>query len=545
MRHVLLRAVKDAFEVVPPETALLRNTIAGNAGNLIFSAASQRILTTAATDVTADRFVIKPGDAERINERYDAYVLPLANAFRLGYEPMLVRLTALIRRLRIPVVVLGVGSQAGVDNDTSRLAPIAPAVRDFVGAVLDRGPSIGVRGELTHEYLTGLGFRDVEVIGCPSLFMGGDRLSIRPGPASLTTESRLAINVSPYLARMGPIVADHVARYPDLTYIPQDIDTLELLLWGEPVADVSRTTRARSTRPIPSSATTRSASSSTRRPGSTSWPPVTSRSGHASTGPSRRSSPAPRPSSSPTTRERSSWPATSRSPIACCGTSIRPRSMRRTCTPRPTSGRWSTGMRRATHRFVGFLDRHGLDHVFRSPAPEPDFAARVAATSWPDAVTVASRTRPHGLRGELKRSRRRVSASPAAPRPARPDGPGARRGSPPGLTRPRGNQRGRVRRQRPWPDGALVATAPGPVGPLRPSHPVDREWPTGGSRQGGCAMRKPRLALAALALVVVGCSGGTASSPGPGQGARPPDPQHHVPSPNRGRRCRPRPRTAG
>jgi hypothetical protein len=63
MGHVLLRAIKDADEVVPPETALLRNTIADNAGNLIFSFAAQRILTTATTRVTPDRFVIKPGDA--------------------------------------------------------------------------------------------------------------------------------------------------------------------------------------------------------------------------------------------------------------------------------------------------------------------------------------------------------------------------------------------------------------------------------------------------------------------------------------------------
>ena len=165
MGEILLRAVKDAFEVVPPESVLLRNAIAGNSGNLIFSVASQRLLETAATRVIADRFVIQPRDADRINERYDAYVLPLANAFRVGYEPMLLRLTALIRRLRIPVVVLGVGHQATVDNDTSRLAPIEDAIRGFVSAVLDHGPSIGVRGELTADYLTGLGFRDVEVIG--------------------------------------------------------------------------------------------------------------------------------------------------------------------------------------------------------------------------------------------------------------------------------------------------------------------------------------------------------------------------------------------
>ena len=145
MKHLLLRARKDAFDVVSPEDSLVRNTIADNSGNLIFSVASQRLLATATTDVTVDRFVIDPGDADRLNERYDAYVIPLANAFRPSYEPILHRLTALIRRLRIPVVILGVGAQADVRYRTERLRPIEPAVRAFVGRgagplAVDRGP---------------------------------------------------------------------------------------------------------------------------------------------------------------------------------------------------------------------------------------------------------------------------------------------------------------------------------------------------------------------------------------------------------------------
>ncbi len=44
-------------------------------------------------------------------------------------------------------------------------------------------------------------------------------------------------------------------------------------------------------------------------------------------------------------------------------------------------------------------------------------------------------------------------------------------------------------------------------------------------------MRKPYLALAGVALVVVAC-GGAASSVGPDSAARPPDPQHHAPTPD-------------
>ncbi len=232
MKRLLLRARKDPFEVLTPEASLDRNTIADNSGNLIFSGAAYGILATSDTELTADRFVIDPGAADRINERYDAYVIPLANAFRVSYEANLIRLTQLISRLRIPVVVLGVGAQSDVRYETDRLRRIEPAVRAFVGAVLDRGPSIGVRGAFTASYLERLGFREVEVIGCPSLFLHGPDLRIEKRLAALDCDARLTLTVSPYVKAMWPIVARHVARYPNLDYVAQDLDTLERLLWG-------------------------------------------------------------------------------------------------------------------------------------------------------------------------------------------------------------------------------------------------------------------------------------------------------------------------
>ena len=233
MTNILLRARKDPFKVVSAEDTLIRNIIANNSGNLIFAAAAHKILATRGTTVTADRLLIDPGDADRINERYDAYVIPLANAFRLGYRPVLDRMTQLIRRLRIPVVIMGVGAQANVRYETERLRPIEPSVRAFVSAVLDRAPSIGVRGEFTYDYLRGLGFHDVEVIGCPSMFFHGGRMAIEKRAPTLAPDAALAMNVTPYVKRMGDVVMAHHARYPNLGYIAQDLATLELLLWGE------------------------------------------------------------------------------------------------------------------------------------------------------------------------------------------------------------------------------------------------------------------------------------------------------------------------
>lgn len=233
MTNILLRARKDPFEVVSPDDTLIQNMIANNSGNLIFYSAAYKILATRGTTVTVDRLLIDPGQADRINERFEAYVIPLANAFRPVYQPVLDRTTQLIRRLRIPVTVLGVGAQMNLSYDAARLRPIESSVRAFVGAVLDRSPSIGVRGECTYDYLRGLGFRDVEVIGCPSMFFHGDRMAIEKRAPALEPDAALAMNVTPYVQRMGDVVMSHHARYPNLRYIAQDLPTLELLLWGE------------------------------------------------------------------------------------------------------------------------------------------------------------------------------------------------------------------------------------------------------------------------------------------------------------------------
>ena len=233
MKRILLRSCKDPFEILSPEATLESNRIATNSGNLMFMEAAHKILSAPGVEVVADRLAVWPWNAARINADYDAYVIPLANAFRPSFEVGLIQLTRVIERLRIPVVILGVGAQGTVDYDTQRLKPIERSVRAFMRAALDRAPSIGVRGELTRDYLQGLGFRDVEVIGCPSMFVWGENLHVEKRVPVLERDSRVSLNVSPYVNAMGTVVTASVERYPNLTYVPQDLETLQLLVWGE------------------------------------------------------------------------------------------------------------------------------------------------------------------------------------------------------------------------------------------------------------------------------------------------------------------------
>ncbi|MFV2113186.1 polysaccharide pyruvyl transferase family protein [Micromonospora sp. LOL_025] len=242
-QRILMRAKKGPFDVYSPEETHERNWIGENNGNLVFSHAAHKLLRTATAEITSTEFRINPRDADMINERYDVYVVPLANAFRRSYAHRVETMAKLIEQLKIPVVVLGVGVQTDVNGDREYLRPIDDVVTRFVRAVLDRSHSIGVRGEITRDYLRTLGFSAVDVIGCPSMFLHGDSLRVEKRKASLSPDDRLALTVSPYVKSMAEIIARHHARYPNLRYLPQDLKTLGTLLYGDAPGDRGRTSQ--------------------------------------------------------------------------------------------------------------------------------------------------------------------------------------------------------------------------------------------------------------------------------------------------------------
>jgi polysaccharide pyruvyl transferase WcaK-like protein len=236
-QRILMRAKKGPFDVYSPEETFERNWIGENNGNLVFSHAAHKLLRTATAEITSTEFKIDLRDADKINEQYDVYVIPLANAFRRSYAHRIVTMTKLVERLKIPVVVLGVGVQTDVKGDREYLRPIDDVVSRFVRVVLERSHSIGVRGEITESYLRTLGFSAVDVIGCPSMFLHGDTLRVEKRKETLEPHDRVALTISPYVKSMAKVVTAHHQRYPNLRYLPQDLKTLGTLLYGDAPED--------------------------------------------------------------------------------------------------------------------------------------------------------------------------------------------------------------------------------------------------------------------------------------------------------------------
>lgn len=239
MARILIRAGKDPFTAVAPETTLTQDVFNSNSGNFLFQHSVWKALEVAPHELVAnstlsERRTTSSQDAQRINEEFDHFVIPMANSFRADFADKLENLTTLIEQLTIPATVVGIGAQAPADRSFDALADVSDATRRFVGAVLDRSASIGVRGEFTRDYLIHLGFPPdaIDVIGCPSLFLHGPDLRVDKRTESISADAALALNLTPEVTGIGAFATDQAARHPNLTYIGQDAHDLRLLLWG-------------------------------------------------------------------------------------------------------------------------------------------------------------------------------------------------------------------------------------------------------------------------------------------------------------------------
>lgn len=239
MTEILLRAAKEPWESTSAADVLKANTIANNTGNLLFAQSVYRMLSAPEVTITPDRYsshrTREPvAYADWINDSFDHFVIPLANAFRPAFRPALRRLTRVVRRLKVPVTVIGVGSQHKLDDGIVD-GDLGRDVQGFMSAVLDRSSSVGVRGERTADFLETLGFdgNQVDVIGCPSVFMTGNPQTVVKAAPSLTDDSTIAMTISPYVGRLNAIVASHTRRYKNLIYVPQNLSDLNMMVWGE------------------------------------------------------------------------------------------------------------------------------------------------------------------------------------------------------------------------------------------------------------------------------------------------------------------------
>lgn len=200
MKKYLIRAGFTPFDNFTPEYILENIKLLGNnSGNMLYAYSVWRTLMTEDCELTPTQYKYTYTDSEvdEINATYSAFIIPLANAFRNDFQKELIGLTSFIKRLKMPVYVIGVGINFPYEPDFNSNYPFDDTVKAFVSAVLEKSSIIGVRGALTVKYLEGLGFKEdkhVMAIGCPSMYTFGEKLSIRE--PNITKDSKIVFNHS-------------------------------------------------------------------------------------------------------------------------------------------------------------------------------------------------------------------------------------------------------------------------------------------------------------------------------------------------------------
>lgn len=244
MKRILVRGGKDPRTVLSPEqtlTALRRGIYGGNSGNMLFLNSVHRTLSVPDSQVDVDAYIherrqTRSDEAETINNDYDHFVLPLANAFRASFITQLHRLTDLISKLSIPVTVVGVGAQAAEGSKFEEFPEkVVEATRGFMDVALEKSESIGVRGEYTADFLVHLGYPSdrIQIIGCPSMFTYGPLKKPIGRIRRLKRDSRIALNYTPTVYDFADFVDFNTHKYHNSVMIAQQHHRLALLLWGD------------------------------------------------------------------------------------------------------------------------------------------------------------------------------------------------------------------------------------------------------------------------------------------------------------------------
>lgn len=240
MKKILMRAAMNPLDNWDSAKVIAKNMIGGNAGNMLFSYSVARALMcediVIDTTLTDRRFT--DAEVDRINQEYECFVLPLANAFRITFDKEMVCLIELIRRLTIPCIVIGVGVQAKVDETMKQDFVFDDLSKQFIKEILGKSSMIGVRGEITADYMKKLGFieeKDFTVIGCPSMYMHGDHLELKE-PRDLTPHSAVSVNRKINISKkLHRFIVRSSKLFENYMYVPQGIDDLKLLYTGTPI----------------------------------------------------------------------------------------------------------------------------------------------------------------------------------------------------------------------------------------------------------------------------------------------------------------------
>ena len=226
MKRYLIRAGFDPYtkKKIDPDDDMWQSYVGGNSGNLMFAYGVMNVMQTESTELEFTyKWSFSDKEIEEINAKFDAFIIPMADAFRVRWQKQLSALTDAIEKMKIPVIIIGIAVRADYEPDFSNGFEFDNCAKRFVNAVRKKGTVIGVRGEITGDYLKHLGFKeeiDFTPIGCPSLYTYGSATKTRSISGKVNT---ICVNTNGYynVGNINEFLINTIDAFPEISLVQQ------------------------------------------------------------------------------------------------------------------------------------------------------------------------------------------------------------------------------------------------------------------------------------------------------------------------------------
>lgn len=240
-KNILIRSGTSPYDKYTTSEYLNKDLGGGNSGNLLFAASLFRNINNSERICFSNYYNLSLSSIDYVNQNYSCFIIPLANAFRSNFGE-LEKLTQFVKKLKIPCIVTGVGGQFDYDPDFSQTFEFDKRARDFCLAILEKSLSIGVRGEITADYMKkrlGISEDKIDIIGCPSIFWYGPncpKIKSKKEIYESTISIHAGASIDPYLWSLIHTSSQYFAkRY----FVPQGNYDLRILYSGESLKKLS------------------------------------------------------------------------------------------------------------------------------------------------------------------------------------------------------------------------------------------------------------------------------------------------------------------
>lgn len=178
-KRILFLSLKqwDLFSPLP-----YNNKIACNLGNFVFFSAGVSYFYSPELDVTfitQDDLARELQDNEAwVKDNFDLCIHMEANMLSPAFNTRMLEKSILFRKMQIPVFILGIGAQSSIDYSTQFISIIRENAKQYLDSIFTSGGNISVRGYFTQHIVEKLGFSNIFVSGCPSLYYSGEKCII-------------------------------------------------------------------------------------------------------------------------------------------------------------------------------------------------------------------------------------------------------------------------------------------------------------------------------------------------------------------------------